>query len=680
MDESPPNLSYPVIGHYSKKFIDNARREIANKIEKEFSIKRNFKTIPNILDKLFKLYDNKFFDGQLAKIMKKKAAKLNLEYNSRMTKTGGCCKKEGNVYTLNISSSIILGTFLNNESSYSSNGLLCYNRLDCLMNVFEHELIHFVVFLTHGHIHKHPIYKSHGLYFMQLAKAYFGHTEYLHSLLSKLGTGGGKVEDFKIGDYGTYVNRNDELITGPIEKLNIKTAEIGNIRVPYSLMRKSTSDEIDKYKLKIKDVIPLQKFRVGDIISFKDRKGNIITNIIDKVNPKTYIVAGFKVPHSLAFQAKKSITQKTNIEKSFEQAIKDNDIKYIERLLNDAKLFNAVLELKPTIIATRLHNLEVLKLLLSNNKIITTNGEELKLAARYQYTDIINYLINNKKYISNMDNRNEIFQSIFETAVEEGALSIVILIIDKMITLNIKPLNMINKAVKLGDEKLVRYLLNYESQDPRTAISKALLTNTSENMIYVLLSDPRTQPSLPSLGKRVNNAILTAFELYNQTNDHGYVRIINLLLADDRVMNENLPSELNKKRLTLLKNKKWSLNRVQLQSDKNIREFMNNDSANIWKLRYDLLILLLNNDELEKNDALIIENLNFKKYFLMSDVQLMKILNDENIDKFDYLTHTAITLLLLYLHLPKHNQVILELLLGMIPIYVGNEIKKIYIK
>jgi len=295
----PLDLSYSNIICYSLDEINLLR----NKIFIKLNTAENFDIVPNILEHLFQLYDEVFFANQITQLIAEKSIELTFCYNNKMTKTGGRCSKYQNKYKISISQQIILNTFKNNEKCHISNGLECYNRLECLMNIFEHELIHFIIQILHGHIKGDPIYKSHGKYFRKLVYAYFGHTETKHSLLHNLEKAG-KREHFQIGDIVTYKIKDGTSINGIISKLNPKRAVIGNHCVPYTILKHSDINitnfvptKFNTSDTNIKDVG--KKFTVGDIISY-EINGMIETSKILKVNSKTYNVGKYNISHSLA--------------------------------------------------------------------------------------------------------------------------------------------------------------------------------------------------------------------------------------------------------------------------------------------------------------------------------------------------------------------------------------------
>ena len=305
--ENPPNLSYPVTSNYTPLYILYLRQSIHDAITKTYlGGNANFEQIPNILQVVFQMYDQMFFGNRLSEIMRQNNINLTLTYGNKLTKTGGYCDRQGCNYTIKLSQPIILGTFRHGEKSHTANGLQCNDRLECLLNVFEHELIHFIIGITHGHVKKDPVYKSHGNYFQQLVRAYFGHTEYKHALNQDIETAG-KREDFTVGDLVSYKStKTNTIVTGEISKLNPIRATIGQALVPYAMLRPATNEEIQNYRINGNTRVtennpsPVTDYqpRVGDIVSFTI-KGEISTGSISQINPKTVIVGLYTISKGL---------------------------------------------------------------------------------------------------------------------------------------------------------------------------------------------------------------------------------------------------------------------------------------------------------------------------------------------------------------------------------------------
>ncbi|MCJ7637208.1 MAG: SprT-like domain-containing protein [Nitrososphaeraceae archaeon] len=227
LDETPPNISYPVASNYSNEYILYYRKLIHDTCAKEYlSGQNSFTNIPTtlFLNELFDLYNKYFFKNIL---LDRKTLQIIFKFSKGMTSTGGVCSKKGCNYTIKISVPVIIGTFKQDEEFHISNGIKCYDQLECMMNVFEHELIHLIVQLTVGHSRKggNPIYKSHGVFFQQLARAYFGHTEFKHMLKHTVEKYHTKA-DFKHNDRVSYKGKDGIVHVGYIDRLNSKRARI----------------------------------------------------------------------------------------------------------------------------------------------------------------------------------------------------------------------------------------------------------------------------------------------------------------------------------------------------------------------------------------------------------------------------------------------------------------------
>lgn len=62
-----------------------------------------------------------------------------------------------------------------NEMSLSINGLQCYNRLECYISIFEHELTYLIIMIFCPKL-------GHTETFIHIVNNLYGHTEYKHML------------------------------------------------------------------------------------------------------------------------------------------------------------------------------------------------------------------------------------------------------------------------------------------------------------------------------------------------------------------------------------------------------------------------------------------------------------------------------------------------------------------
>ena len=227
-------ISYPVYASLSPDVIIK-KRQLINNYFARFKLMntKNFNIISeNNVSLLIKLYDKLFFNGLLDKLLSKQDGMLNVEF-SKATRVAGSCGKTGCDITIKIAVGILQGLFLNpSVKDYTNSGLKCFNRLECLQLTIEHELIHALIELTpdvsrRGRTNPHDkIYSAHGQLFQDLARAYFGHTDFRHEL--------GKEKDdtlevlhannLKIGERVFYTNKEKKRQYGRIIKLNPKKA------------------------------------------------------------------------------------------------------------------------------------------------------------------------------------------------------------------------------------------------------------------------------------------------------------------------------------------------------------------------------------------------------------------------------------------------------------------------
>ena len=146
----------------------------------------NFRVIsPADLGMLFQLTDEFFFAGELGRFVEANFEKpLSFRLSTRMTKAGGTTTMISNgsrqkdiefeiaVATTPLFSSFRAGT------KQKVGGVNCQSRLEALQRIMEHEIIHLVELIGTGdsNCHARP--------FRALVRAYFGHLESNHQLLT----------------------------------------------------------------------------------------------------------------------------------------------------------------------------------------------------------------------------------------------------------------------------------------------------------------------------------------------------------------------------------------------------------------------------------------------------------------------------------------------------------------
>jgi hypothetical protein len=160
----------------------------------------NFQVVSNDDVKLiFNLFDTYFFDNYFKE--NNIIEKMAFDFSKKMTSAGGklmyykVTNQNPIQFRMRISAYLIFNSFKNNEAKpVNLAGFETKNRLEALMHVIEHEIIHLIEFLA---FNDSSCKKDN---FKKLANSIFGHTAFTHSLLT------GKMEalkeyDLRIGDW-----------------------------------------------------------------------------------------------------------------------------------------------------------------------------------------------------------------------------------------------------------------------------------------------------------------------------------------------------------------------------------------------------------------------------------------------------------------------------------------------
>lgn len=144
----------------------------------------NFQTFhPDDIRLLCELYDENYFQGLLLRSLK--PAPINFRLSKRMTKAGGKTTRWGNPlakkplrYEIAISATLLFQSFQDPERHITVTGLECESRLEGLMRVMEHELVHLVELMvwTDSNCTLHR--------FQDIASRVFGHLDHRHDLIT----------------------------------------------------------------------------------------------------------------------------------------------------------------------------------------------------------------------------------------------------------------------------------------------------------------------------------------------------------------------------------------------------------------------------------------------------------------------------------------------------------------
>jgi hypothetical protein len=189
----------------------------------------------NDLVLLFKAYNEIFFDKQFERFP---PFHLTFGFSSRLRKSAGVTRYyryQGQYkYRISISSYLTFYPFSKDNNPVEVNGVICKSRLEALMCVMEHEIIHLCEFLTTGK-------SSCGqTAFKDLAFNIFGHTFNKH----KIGIEPKEpaVYDFQVGDKVSF-NFRGLYISGNINRITKRATVMSGKRkyyVPLSKLKKES--------------------------------------------------------------------------------------------------------------------------------------------------------------------------------------------------------------------------------------------------------------------------------------------------------------------------------------------------------------------------------------------------------------------------------------------------------
>lgn len=293
--------------YYKKKLTDKQRNEkkikTLKKLEKKIDINKLDK---KAVKETFKILDDIYFDNRIGDRIENMDAKLSFAVSNRLSCTAGYCEYSwqsdyyGNKkwkFKLTISTKIINNLFSNKESALKINGLKCYNKLECYLNLYQHELIHLLLLVFC--FKKGKDYGGHTDTFTKIVFNLFGHTEYKHNLLcgdaDKNEENENKFKkEIEIGDEIKSKKIKDKIYQGPVFKLTTKYAYIllpknRKIGLPYYLI-----DKIVKKNKKKKDFVIKEGMTVKFILKGKEVSGKVVkinkTRIRVDVNGKLWNV------------------------------------------------------------------------------------------------------------------------------------------------------------------------------------------------------------------------------------------------------------------------------------------------------------------------------------------------------------------------------------------------------
>ena len=203
--------------------IDCRRDEIRNAVldNSRYVSEPNFKRAHDTdLDRLYKLYDSRFFDGGLHAALTARGLPITFRLSSRMTRLGGKTvltsyrvpgqRHRESEFEIVISSTLLFQSFDDVDRDVIVNGVKSTDRLDAMQLVFEHELVHLAELLVWDDS------DCNATRFAGIVQRLFGHTHTKHQLVtqseraqSRFGLQPGSMVRFRLDGipYSGVINR-----------------------------------------------------------------------------------------------------------------------------------------------------------------------------------------------------------------------------------------------------------------------------------------------------------------------------------------------------------------------------------------------------------------------------------------------------------------------------------------
>ncbi len=296
-----------------------SKREIAYKRVSRniFNNEPNRKINTADLYKIYKIYDDVYFDGLLNKYIRDKGYLFKLEVCGKTTEiSAGVCSRSHQgyltLYKLTMSDYIFNDViFKSDDDRRKSNGIVCNDRLDCFLLTFEHELVHLIIYIFFKYIRTGRS-SDHDELFARIVKNLFGQTDIYHDLFRKIA----KYTyvdplHIKVGDTVVFSSLKRGYAKGKV-MVKLKNRNILKVKVYKTTMNISSVHvdglrkkqingskvDIDWYKqLKLKDVTNykysiLSHFTKGECVLFKFYKKDIIGKIMKIPNVYNISIQG----------------------------------------------------------------------------------------------------------------------------------------------------------------------------------------------------------------------------------------------------------------------------------------------------------------------------------------------------------------------------------------------------
>ena len=149
--------------------------------ESKFIKTADFESIAPIdLKLIYRFYDQQFFSGYISQALGD--TPLGFELSGRLTRSAGKTayyRKPARRFVIGVSTTLLFGCFTDQDHrEIVCSGIACHDRLEALLRVMEHELVHLIEFI----LWEKSSCAQHRFHSISLRA--FSHTENVHSMIT----------------------------------------------------------------------------------------------------------------------------------------------------------------------------------------------------------------------------------------------------------------------------------------------------------------------------------------------------------------------------------------------------------------------------------------------------------------------------------------------------------------
>jgi co-chaperonin GroES (HSP10) len=222
---------------YLKKKIDEkVIKDIRVKIRKAMNIDiKKFSLSEDIVKRLFMLFDKVYFKNLIQEKLNHNDIDIEFSISNKIKNIAGYVKYHRHKVEIVFSNHIMDKIHTDKFKSIEINGIVCYDIVDVLIVLMEHEITHLVLFIYY--YYKDDVRSGHNSQFKDIVWNMYRHTKITHDLLT--------------GDIAKYEKHKDtankELQIGMKVKCKKYAGTVINIKPRYILIKMDNRVKVCKF-------------------------------------------------------------------------------------------------------------------------------------------------------------------------------------------------------------------------------------------------------------------------------------------------------------------------------------------------------------------------------------------------------------------------------------------------